>query len=148
MVINGNQLLVNNKLNSISNQQNSGRGCPSLTTWGDVPNSLLDGFFPFFSFLERSRSSSQGLAGDEVDEPKDSQLSTLREDSVRRPLERQAFFETGDSQVSSMWLPAGVERRPSKNALRQAAALQVSKVRLSILKVVNSKAYTPLFFCD
>jgi len=82
-----------------------------------------------------------------VDEPKDNQLSTLREDSVGRPLERQAF-ETGDSQVSSMWLPAGVEGRPSKHVLRQAAALQVSKVRLSILKVVRSKAYTPLFFCD
>jgi len=126
----------------------TGRGCPSLTTRGDVPNSLLDGFFPFFSFLGWFRFSSQSLAGDEVDEPKDNQLSTLREDSVRRPLERQAFFETGDSQVSSMWLPAGVERWHSKHALRQASALQVSKVRLSILKVVRSKAYTPFFFCD
>ena len=126
----------------------SGRGCPSFTTRGDVSNSLLDGFFPFFSFSLYDRSLAQSLAGDELDEPKDSQLSALREDSVRRPLERGAFFETGDNQVSSMWLSAGVERRHSKHALRQAAALQVSKVRLPILKVVRPKAYAPFFFCN
>jgi hypothetical protein len=90
----------------------------------------------------------QSLAGDELDEPKDSQLPTLREDSVRRPLEREALFETGDNQVSSMWLPESVERWDAIHAFRRAAALQVSELRLSILKVVKSKAYTPLFFCD
>ena len=41
------------------------------------------------------------LAGDELNESKDNQLSALWEDSVRRPLEREAF-ETGNNQVSSL----------------------------------------------
>jgi hypothetical protein len=49
-------------------------GLPSLTPRGDVSNSLLDGFFPFFSFSLCDRWVPQSLAGDELDEQKDSQL--------------------------------------------------------------------------
>jgi hypothetical protein len=88
------------------------------------------------------------LAGDELNEPKNSQLPALREDFVRRPLEREAFFEKGDNQVSSMWLPESVERWETVHSFWRAAALQMSELRLSILKVVKSKAYSPPFFCD
>jgi hypothetical protein len=132
---------------SMRSQAKNGRGCPSPTLRGDEPNALLGGFFPLFSFLERFRSLSQSLAGDELNEPKNDQLSTLWEDSVSRSLERDAF-ETGNSQVSSMWLPESVESRYATNASRKAAALHVPRLWLSILKAVNPKTHTPLFFCN
>jgi len=89
----------------------------------------------------------QSLAGDELNESKDNQLSTLREDPVRRPLEREAF-ETGNNQVSSMWLRESLERRYATDSSRKAAALHVPRLWLSILKAVKSKTHTPSFFCS
>jgi len=96
-----------------------------------------------FSLLGCFQCQVKSLAGDELDEPKDSQLPTLREDSVRRPLERAALFETGDNQVSSMWLSENLERWEKIHAFGRVAALQVSKLCLSIFKVVTNRL--PLF---
>jgi hypothetical protein len=87
------------------------------------------------------------LAGDELNEPKDNQLPTLREDSVRRPLEREAF-ETEDNQVSSMRLRESLERRYATDSSRKVAALHVPRLWLSILKALESKILTLPFFCN
>jgi hypothetical protein len=42
------------------------------------------------------------LAGDENDEPKNSQLPSLRQDIVRRSLETNAFFEPENGQMPKM----------------------------------------------
>jgi hypothetical protein len=93
----------------------------------------------------------RSLAGDEPNEPKDHQLPPLREDFVRRPLEREAFFDTADDQVPSMRLPEGVEMRDATNASGKTAALHVPKLRLFILKVViqgfHTSRFDPYFFC-
>ena len=89
--------------------------------------------------------SLRSLAGDESNEPKDRQLPTLWEDSVRRPLEREAFCDTANNQVPSMRLPEGMEKRNATNASGKTATLHLPKLCLRILKVVKSPIHTLLF---
>lgn len=129
-------------MKNLPSQPETGRGCPSLTLCGDEPNALLGGFFPFFSFCEWTHCLAQSLAGDELDESKNSQLSTLREDFVRRPLEREPLLES-DGQMSSMRTSESLERREETHACGRVATLPVSVLRLSIFGKV--KAFRPLF---
>lgn len=89
-------------IKNLSNHSKIGRGCPGLTLRGDDSNALPGGFFPLFSFLGRFRSISQSLAGDELNEPKDNQLSTLWKDSVSRPLERGAIGTRNDRVLNAV----------------------------------------------
>jgi hypothetical protein len=62
--------------------------------------------FSFIGFIPYIVENS--LAGDELGESKNSQLPSLRQDFVRRCLEREEFHEPERSQMPSVWQSAGV----------------------------------------
>ena len=62
--------------------------------------------FSFIGFIPYIVARS--LAGDGLDGSENSQLPSLRQDFVRRCLEREDFHEPERSQLPSVWQPAGV----------------------------------------
>jgi hypothetical protein len=102
-------------------------------------------FFPF-SFLGVIRHQTKtSLAGIKKDESQDSQLSLLRKDFIRRPLERKEDHKPENCQMSSVWQSEGLERRDEADASRQGAALLVPRLLLSVFRAVAVLLAGPLF---
>lgn len=109
------------------------------------PISFFAASFPFF-FFEGSRRQGASLAGYEIYESKNSQLSSLRQNSVRRPVERKKFGKPEDGQVPSVRQHEKLERRKTLYSYRGDSALLLQRLRLSFFRAVNSILKNPFFF--
>jgi len=102
---------------------------------------------PLFSLLGSFACLvKKGLAGDKLSEPKNIQLPTLRQDSIRRGLEREESCYRGKRQVSSVWQPETVERRKKENCFWRSATLLLPRLRSSFFAVVNCTSFNFSFF--
>ena len=63
---------------------------------------------PFSFFVVFRCRVENGLAVREIDGPKDSQLSLLRQDFAQRRLEMEEFNAPGSSQMLLLWQSVGV----------------------------------------
>lgn len=113
---------------------------------GDVKKSSPANL-PSFSFVRgRFVSAGKYLVGVELFESEVSELSSLRQDSVRKTLERTGFLEPETGHVSSVRQPKGVEGRETIYAPRRSAAVPVSRLLLSIFAMVTALYTSPFFF--
>jgi len=97
-------------------------------------------------FFKGFQSQSANLAGYEIDEPKNSQLPSLRQNLARRPVERKKFGKPEDGQVPSVWQHEKLERRKTLYAYRGDTALLLQRLRFSFFRAVNSILKIPFFF--
>jgi hypothetical protein len=84
----------------------SGRGEVFSTKSGDISRLvLLRGLFPLFSFLERVCRLAQSLAGDELDESRNSNVPSMRTaESVQRRCPIYKLWRDTALPVSILWL--------------------------------------------
>ena len=109
---------------------------------------FLRSLSPSFSFLLRGISfcANKSLAGDEKFESKSSQLSSLRKNFVRRPMEKPSGSAEG--KLSSMWQSEGLESCEKTNSLRHKAALLLSELWASIYSKVVAVFFSTFLFCE
>jgi hypothetical protein len=113
----------------------------------DISNEFLRSFFPPFSLLGSFAGSvKESLAGDEINESKNSQLPLLRENVAGRVLEGYDFYYSGYNQVPSLRQSEVVERRKTANSFGKNTAIPVQRMRPSFLEVLNLFSLSPSFF--
>ena len=122
--------------------------CQTLAR-GDV--SLVRSFFapsfPLFLWLGSFACQvKKVLAEDEIDESKNSQLPTLRQDSFRGSLERDGFCCPKNCQVSSMRKSEAVERWEKESSFKRAATVQLSRLRSSFFAMVSCFSFLKTCF--
>ena len=76
------------------------------------------------------------MAGDELCEAKNSQLSSLLQDLARRGLEWDEFFEPERSQLSSVWGSESLERWEAAYEFWSDVALLVQRLLVSFFMLV------------
>jgi hypothetical protein len=116
--------------------------------FGDVsPLRFSAAFFPFFFFGENAVLSKNYLAlGDIVDESKNSQLPSLRQNLAIRPVERTNFDRQEDNQVPSVWQHEKLERRKIPYSYKGCSALLLQRLRFAFFRAVNYILKNPFFF--
>ena len=107
--------------------------------------SIFAASFPFF-FFKGFQSQGASLAGYEIDESKNSQLPSLRQNLVKRPVERKKFGKPEDGQVSSVWQLKKLESCKTLYSYRDNSALLLQRLRFTFFRAVNSNIKIPFFF--
>jgi len=101
----------------------------------------------FFFFGENAVLSENYLAlGDIVNESKNSQLPSLRQNLAKRSMERKKLDKPEDSQVPTVWQHKKLERRKIPHSYRGFSALLLQRLRFAFFRTVNSILKNPFFF--
>lgn len=95
------------------------------------------------SFFEKAVLSFRGLAGDEKYASKNNQLSLLRQDTTRRPLEGHSKKE---GQMPKLRQPKQSERRHEKDAARKRSTLLMQRLRHSLYRPLAFHSFLFFFF--
>ena len=98
--------------------------------------------FPFF-FLREISFQEQNLAGNEIDESKNSELSSLRKNLIPRFLSGN---EKRASEMSSLRQLSNDKRLETVYASRCNSALFMQRLRDSIFRAINQIPQNPFFF--
>jgi hypothetical protein len=101
---------------------------------------LRRNFLPFFLLKKGGSCLFAVLAGSEKNDKK---VSCMRLPNLGRSLDRNSQTE---SQLSQMQKHEKLERRETSQRNRNGSALPMSRLRLSLLKVIRPQVYTSLFF--
>jgi len=120
---------------------------PSPDSRSSLSNRFFAALFPFFCwrcFVVRV----EYWAGEERDGWKNTELPSLRKDTVRRDLEREKSSEPEDGQLSSVWQSERLERRQKEHKRRSRAALPVQRLLPSFFGFVAVVFvfFPPFFF--
>jgi hypothetical protein len=91
--------------------------------------------FSLFSFFEGAATFAKlSLAGDDLDESKNSKLPSLRKDYITGYLGRE---KSEPSQLPSLWQSKGMEKREELRKFRGNTALLLQGMRPSFFKLVT-----------
>ena len=101
--------------------------------------------FPFF-FFRGARFQGASLAGDELHGLENRQLSSLRQNLAKRPVERKRFSNPEDSQVPSVRKHEKLERRKTPYSYRGDSAILLQRLWFAFFRAVNSIPKNPFFF--
>ena len=102
---------------------------------------------PLFSLLGSFACLvKKSLAGDKLIESENSQLPSLRQDSIRRGLDREEVCYLEKRQVPSVWQPETVERRKKENCFWRSATLLLPRMRSSFFTGVSCSSFDSFFF--
>jgi hypothetical protein len=121
---------------------------PAAHSSGDVAltGSFFAASFPFFSlWVSFACRVKKSLAGDEMNEWENSQLSILRQNAAWRVLERVEALDSENSQMPSVWWSKAMERWKKENSNWGYAALFMSKLLASFLAMVKLLSPNLLF---
>jgi hypothetical protein len=107
---------------------------------------LNPSFRSLFFFFRGTWLQSASLAGDESNEPKNSQLPSLRQNVAKRSVERKKFGKPEVGQVPSVRLHEKLEGRNTPYSYRSNSAFFLQRLRLSFFRAVNYILKNPFFF--
>jgi hypothetical protein len=96
--------------------------------------------FPLFLFGEDFLVAEQSLAGDDLHEKKNSQLSSLRQNTGKRLSRRSSEKK---SKMSNMWQPEELEIWSNQDTKWESSTLLMQRLRQSIFRALNPPLFLP-----
>jgi hypothetical protein len=104
-------------------------------------------FRSLFFFFSGTWLQSASLVGDELNEPKNSQLPSLRQNVAKRSMERRKSGKPEDYQVPSVrQRKKTLEKRNTPYSCWSNSTFLLQRLRLLLLRAVNPILKNPFFF--